>query len=582
MKKIFTLFSAACVAATGLAVEKEMAAPKQGAVLPMSTSMKAASGNFKTRVAADYGAAAYGAKKISTRDGEATASVLSFRPADSAMAFSLPMSGNSGYACGFVSPYGNANFYSYSVGVPDATWKYAELNDFEVANDQLSWNFKTSTAEELSIKSGVGMFRAPVLSGTVNGQAEEYSLVPSTYYAGGFPSYFLGDNAANIGLTFYQNTWLADFEGYQGEIARTYAYAPGVTGFEASGAASDWYKRLQNIFNTTELSDLELQNFTIIQPQTASPYIMSTGWLWASVQASAATQLMSYIYPMDETGLILTDSPIALGYAAIPAGESSNIVFEYDALDEDGDESEEDIIINGPVAVTVEGFNGNTAIQMIAIQCGFYPFSYAGYLAANRPDYFKSPDLYANLSLKVNGQAGEGVFADMGMYYMGPAGDEDTLSLFGYAQFAMDAIFPWIVSENGEESVTLPLAGGEASVNIDALFYNIAGGVEEGFYEVSSSDWINVTFGESSYESGLTPLTVSVEASEASRVGAVEISGYGITYSLKVIQGEDNAVSSIVIDKNAEYYDLQGRKVANPDKGIYIKKTGNKSEKVIL
>ncbi|MDE6633127.1 MAG: hypothetical protein K2K23_09035, partial [Muribaculaceae bacterium] len=72
------------------------------------------------------------------------------------------------------------------------------------------------------------------------------------------------------------------------------------------------------------------------------------------------------------------------------------------------------------------------------------------------------------------------------------------------------------------------------------------------------------------------------EPSDTDRTGIVSIEGLGASFSLKVIQGEGDAVSTIVIDKNAEYFDLQGRRVANPEKGIYIKKTGNKAEKVLF
>ncbi|MBD5261663.1 MAG: BACON domain-containing protein [Bacteroides sp.] len=580
MKKFLTLFSAACVASTALAVEKETAAPQHNVVPPVSATLKAST-KLNTRVAFDNGSIALGAKKTMTRAGE-NGSALYFRPADNAMTFSLPSAGSSGYALGFVSAYGSADFYNYSTGVEDAKWSYSELNDFEVLNSKISWNEKTSTANQLSIKSGVGMFKAPVVTGTVNGIASEYSYPSNMYYAGGFPAYYLGEEEGkNIGLTFYQNTWLEDAEGYQGAAVATYVYAPGMQDFEASGAANVWYTRLESALEGMELTDLELQNFSVIQPKPVSAYLLSKGWLWAAVQASAATQLTSYIYPIDEEGNV-AENPIALGYAAIPKGQTTKIVFEYNALNEDGDEVEEDIVIDGEAMFTIEGFNGNPAIQQIVVQCGFYPFSYAAYQTAKNPDYIKVSDLYAGLSFKADGQLVTGTMADTGIYFVGAEDDEDTLSRLSYAQFATDAIFPWILSVNGEESVTLPLTGGEATIDVNALLYNISGGLEEGVYEYSSPEWIEVNFGESSYETGNTPMKVSVKASEASRVGEVVIKGYGVSYSLKVIQGEDTGVSSIAIDNNAEYYDLQGRKVANPDKGIYIKKTGNKSEKVIL
>ncbi len=43
-------------------------------------------------------------------------------------------------------------------------------------------------------------------------------------------------------------------------------------------------------------------------------------------------------------------------------------------------------------------------------------------------------------------------------------------------------------------------------------------------------------------------------------------------------------VEDVVEDANApvEYYDLTGRRVDNPTKGIYIKKVGNRTQKIML
>ena len=48
--------------------------------------------------------------------------------------------------------------------------------------------------------------------------------------------------------------------------------------------------------------------------------------------------------------------------------------------------------------------------------------------------------------------------------------------------------------------------------------------------------------------------------------------------------GKIYVIESVGADANApvEYYNLQGVKVANPDKGLYIKKQGKKVTKVIL
>lgn len=55
------------------------------------------------------------------------------------------------------------------------------------------------------------------------------------------------------------------------------------------------------------------------------------------------------------------------------------------------------------------------------------------------------------------------------------------------------------------------------------------------------------------------------------------------TFRLKYLGNSGAGVEGIAVDENApvEYYNLQGVRVANPDKGIYIVKQGNKVTKVI-
>ncbi|MCM1153466.1 MAG: hypothetical protein NC328_07425 [Muribaculum sp.] len=56
------------------------------------------------------------------------------------------------------------------------------------------------------------------------------------------------------------------------------------------------------------------------------------------------------------------------------------------------------------------------------------------------------------------------------------------------------------------------------------------------------------------------------------------------TFFAKGKQGDENGVDAITLDPNApaEYYDLQGRKVANPENGLYIIRQGGKAFKQII
>ncbi|MDE6033533.1 MAG: hypothetical protein K2G15_06175 [Muribaculaceae bacterium] len=47
---------------------------------------------------------------------------------------------------------------------------------------------------------------------------------------------------------------------------------------------------------------------------------------------------------------------------------------------------------------------------------------------------------------------------------------------------------------------------------------------------------------------------------------------------------EDSAIEDIEADgySPVEFYDLQGRKISKPEKGVFIKRQGNKTEKIAL
>ncbi|MDE6291548.1 MAG: hypothetical protein K2M16_08450 [Muribaculaceae bacterium] len=90
--------------------------------------------------------------------------------------------------------------------------------------------------------------------------------------------------------------------------------------------------------------------------------------------------------------------------------------------------------------------------------------------------------------------------------------------------------------------------------------------------------------GEEEY-SGMSALLFKAAPNpdDADRTCVVKISIPAASYEITFLQGtNNNAVEIVGVDGNAQYFDLQGRRVANPEKGLYIKKTGNKATKVIL
>ncbi len=592
MKKIYLFLSAATLMSVANAggrsesIHFEKAMPNMEATLMKSSPMKAikAIGKFDKT------------KTLATRAEDSTAPFVYYRPASDVMAIGMSPNGYGiwGVTLGFVSSYGNVVFNNYSTGYSSLQWKYANVDDYEVVNNEAVWNISTSDAKDLEVKSGIGTMMNPEL--TINdASGEQLTYVKSnvdTYFCGGSAADWFAEDpyGAIKGSSFYQNYCMLDSEGMSGAIFYNNAYfhgnglvnEDGVPMFNDNGVyvdPDDWIN-WPDYFDEaagTEVKNLAIESFVFFQNKPASAYMMSTMWGPLNISATADTQLISYIYPYGENGI--SDTPIALGYASIAKGNTSIPIFEYVAINEDGDEVEEPIVIDSEVVITVEGFVGNDAIESIAPSSGYYPFSWNQYEQGNY-GVITEPTLYMRFTFDMNGDKYQSIecLSAIGGYDIE---DKDSATLFAYHQLCTDAVFPFIHAVNGEESVNVSNAGGEVSVDLISYWIGLPELVEEGYFEVSAPEWIKVSFGEESQATGATPMTVTVDATETGRTGVVTVAGPAEKYELKVIQG-DGAVNSIAIDKNAQYFDLAGRRVANPEKGVYIKKTGNKAEKVLF
>ncbi len=89
------------------------------------------------------------------------------------------------------------------------------------------------------------------------------------------------------------------------------------------------------------------------------------------------------------------------------------------------------------------------------------------------------------------------------------------------------------------------------------------------------------------YYTGLSMLLFEADPNpeNVDRTCKVKISIPAASYTVTFRQGTNNApdaVEIIGVDSDAQYFDLQGRQVTNPEKGVYIKKSGNQAQKVIL
>ncbi len=77
--------------------------------------------------------------------------------------------------------------------------------------------------------------------------------------------------------------------------------------------------------------------------------------------------------------------------------------------------------------------------------------------------------------------------------------------------------------------------------------------------------------------------TLSIRMEKTSKAGMQNRFAFK-SFALSYLGTEATGVAGVAADENApvEYYNLQGIRVANPEKGIFIKRQGNKATKVAL
>lgn len=151
---------------------------------------------------------------------------------------------------------------------------------------------------------------------------------------------------------------------------------------------------------------------------------------------------------------------------------------------------------------------------------------------------------------------------------------EGTVESLGTVKVSWDGYYVFQRTDN-DSKVTLSFDGGapeaiEAELGGDPFEY------QAGYFEQL---WIFVDRTEPGEYEITIPQDFVFLVNENS--GSKELEG-PITIKYEIEAGEDN--SGIVIvgaEDDAVYYDLQGRRVVNPDRGIYIKVTGKNTVKVV-
>lgn len=151
---------------------------------------------------------------------------------------------------------------------------------------------------------------------------------------------------------------------------------------------------------------------------------------------------------------------------------------------------------------------------------------------------------------------------------------------------APDAPSGLVAEANGDKVVFTWNAGSDSQTPVAALRYNVYVKLSNG--KILSIIPADITTGKlRSIEVGAAlttcSYTLNVKADDIAEWGVQTIDGCKLGSEFAV-SAEVSAIENIEIDnvEAAEYYNLQGVKVANPENGLYILKQGNKATKILV
>lgn len=168
-----------------------------------------------------------------------------------------------------------------------------------------------------------------------------------------------------------------------------------------------------------------------------------------------------------------------------------------------------------------------------------------------------------------------------------------------------DVSYPWLTAYQTNQPSAVKLANeGETTEEVQGLQYDLflmstseTDDFDVTFNGEEESDWLSIYDVYDDYEtnadgeeefSGITAIgfEAAPNPNDETRECKVVVSIPAAKYEITFVQGSKaelpTAVEVVKVDGEAKYYDLAGRRVVNPEKGIYVKVSGNKAEKVAL
>lgn len=553
MKNFTLLFSALAVASSALAVTPQVNEnlPKVQVCQEESSKATLSMVNGGKVIANDD------AKKVVAK---AAALSVSYEAPEGlfALGVSEELSGFSDVTMRKGPAYKPLTWTNTTVGASDFEWSFTTFDD-HVAGTGYSSDVDLTRSEVYS------SVNAPILTAvSEDGDEGSYQIDPNLYgFAyGGESTYTFSSGENELGMT----TYIHKNDGFSYFSCMAYDTSEDEDVNPETG--------LYNIFTDADgygFSDVEFLGYANLFGTPAAPYYISKMWCWMFLQAKKNTVAEMTLYKIDEEGYI-TDEILASGSANISASLSASskvVSFDLYALDEDGLEVEGYITIDCPF--------------MAIMKLNKEDFIYANAVANTGAQYpaNQSSPYTRNAFIAINADGEDYYLRSPYSYYT----DNTYSTLMSITDWfwMVDATFPWIYEENDQNEVTVSAEGGDASFsfqswfNLAGLDYELSDGADEWL------DFANATVGSGdNYAQILTIPVLALPDGLTGRSATVTITGPAVEYVLTINQGDVNGVKVVKAENGAVYYDLAGRRVLNPDKGIYIKVSGNKSEKVIL
>lgn len=570
MKNFALLLSSLAVASTAFAVSpdagKELPKASKATVQPVKVS---ATSKLTGKVLSEKNLVKEANVRFNTMQKAPGLSVSYDEPAGIfALGLTDQLSGFNGFSYRKGPAYTPLKWTNTSVGATEFEW---EMYDYSVGADQTYNTFDLERSESYSI------IKAPILYGLdAEGGSGVFQYgaeaVSDTELSAPVVEYFFGGGCSpDFETDFGMSTYMYGYNKADYTTFGFMEYNPDEPQYFNPATGLDYILTDSEEDGGYGMTDPKFEGFANFFGQPAAPYLITKMWSWLNIQAKRATNIEMTLYKIDEDGLV-TDEVIAAGEAGVNRSskpQSLVVTFELYALDEDGLQTDEPIVIDCPF-LAVMTVNKDD-IEMMTSVCG-------GGAVAPANSAISYP---RHAYLAISNDEDVSYIASPYRYYT----DDTRSELMTVSDFMwmVDAVFPWSYTLDGINEAQVAKEGGVASFNISSYI-----GIQYfNYYLPEDCDWIDMTTATVTTNEELVcqvlnlPVAALPEGVEG-RTAVIEVEGIGTELTLIVNQGEGNAVSAIVVDKNAQYFDLQGRRVANPDKGIYIKKTANKTEKVIL